>query len=102
MTAEPTYCSKRYKIDNVNASKVKLTSYKTRFTGDSTKKGIIKSHVILANFTIIATCNTTCSSVYLFGGVSRWWNQFFQILISFINITKEIYRKQSFECTITV
>ena len=69
LTAEPTYCSKhlehviRY---NVNTFKVKLTSYKIRLTSNCTNKGIIKNHVILANITIITTCNTAYSSVHFF------------------------------------
>ena len=43
-----------------------LTSCKIKLTGDCTNKGYIKNHVILANITIITTCNTDYSSVFLF------------------------------------
>ena len=53
-----------YKIYNVKAFTVKLTSYKISLTSDCTNKGIIKNHIILANITIITTCNTAYSNVY--------------------------------------
>ena len=41
-----------------------MTSYKISLTSDCTNKGIIKNHIILANITIITTCNTAYSNVY--------------------------------------
>ena len=76
-------------------------SYEIRLTIDCKSKGIIKNHVILANIAIITACNTACFSVYFFR-VNRWCNQLFQICISFIYSTKAIFRKQNFECIITV
>ena len=73
LKAEPTYCSKqlehviRYLTLMLSGFTVKLTSYKIRLTSDCTNKGIIKNHVILANITVITTCNTACSSVYFLG-----------------------------------
>ena len=77
-----------FKIYNVNAFTVKLTSYKIRLTSDCANKVNIKNHVILANITIIITCNTACSSVFL--RVNRWCNHFFHFFFLL-----EIVLKQS-------
>ena len=67
LTPEPTYCSKHLEhviSINVNAFTVKLTSYKIRLTSDCTNTGITKNHVILANITIITSCNTASAVSY--------------------------------------
>lgn len=87
LTAEaPTYRSRHLEhvIIYIKLILLQLTQSLIRFTSACTNKGIMESHIISENITVVATFNTNCSSLY-FLMVTRWCYQFSQIFISFIN-----------------